>query len=178
MFIPDSRVYYCTGPTYSLFGLVLSKHYMHLETGHTGCFAMNIIISIHISILKKGLPIWKLTENFPNFTYWKSVFLDNFLPCSKFTSRYLWKFGIRTWSRLSRANLIIGNWFWIQMYPNSKVKIFSPFFFIMVWVNPLTEIEIWTRKPVVTSSQWNNFVAESPYVEFCRVGIWMQFILL
>ena len=24
--------------------------------------------------------MWKLTENFPDFTYWKSVFLDIFCP--------------------------------------------------------------------------------------------------
>ena len=24
--------------------------------------------------------MWKLIENFPDFTYWKSVFLDIFLP--------------------------------------------------------------------------------------------------
>ena len=62
---------------YSSFEVFLSKIGMHVKTVQIEFFAIEIVIRLHISNFKKSFAkMWKLTEKNPDFTYWKSVFLD------------------------------------------------------------------------------------------------------
>ena len=58
----------------------------------------------------------------------ESQFSWTFLPCTKNTSRSLWKVGMGTWAR---PNLNIGHWFWTQMYTKSKKFSFFSFFLLI-----------------------------------------------
>ena len=72
-FIPMSAYHY------GRFGVCSFIISMHVKTVQIEFYAIEIIISIHISSLKN---VWLKWENWqkknPDFTYWKSVFLDIF----------------------------------------------------------------------------------------------------
>jgi hypothetical protein len=58
-----------------------SGNCMGVKTSKMGCFTFQIITSNHKTSFKEFFfKRWNITENLPNFTYWKSVFLDIICP--------------------------------------------------------------------------------------------------
>ena len=91
VFLLDPMTYYIC------FGVFLSKKYFHVKTVQIELFAVEIIISIHISYSKKICQNVKIERKNSWFYLLKVSFPGHFLLCTNRAHKCSWNFFMRTW---------------------------------------------------------------------------------